>query len=188
MERMAILHSVCVVHALHPDAGSVGVTAIDKRPVDGPVKVRKLGLYGDVQADRYSHGGLNQAVYAFAQEDADHWSAELGREIPAGWFGENLRTAGLDVTGARIGEHWQIGTSAFAVILEVTDPRIPCQTFARWVGEEHAHNWVERFTQHGNPGAYLKVVRAGSITAGDPISIVRERPDAPTIGEVFRAQ
>lgn len=186
MERMAILQSVCVVHALHPDAGGVGVTAIDKRPVDGPVKVRKLGLYGDVQADRHFHGGPNQAVYAYAQENADHWKAELGRELPAGWFGENLRTEGLDVTGARIGEQWQFGTSAFAVVLEVTAPRTPCQTFARWVGGEHTPDWVERFTAHGHPGAYLKVVRPGSITAGDQIQLVRERPDAPTIGQVFR--
>lgn len=30
------LTHVCVVKELRPDAGSVGVTAIDKQPVDGP--------------------------------------------------------------------------------------------------------------------------------------------------------
>jgi len=58
--------AVCRVSALLPDPGTIGVTAIDKRPVDGPVHVRPLGLRADVQADRKHHGGLDQAVYVFA--------------------------------------------------------------------------------------------------------------------------
>ena len=54
-------------------------SGIDKRPVDGRVAVHPLGLDGDVQVNRKHHGGEGQAVYAYAQEDADFWSAELGR-------------------------------------------------------------------------------------------------------------
>lgn len=46
------------------------------------------------------HGGASKALDAYADEDAAFWAAELGRPIPAGLFGENLRTAGLDVNGA----------------------------------------------------------------------------------------
>ena len=106
---MATILAVCRVEQLLPDASSVGVTAIDKRPVDGRVKVRPLGLRADVQADRKHHGGLTKALYAYAQEDAEFWAAELGRPVPAGLFGENLRTSGLDVNGAEIGERWRIG-------------------------------------------------------------------------------
>src|ERR671920_593656 len=84
-------------------------SGIDKKPVAGRVAVGELGLDGDVQVNRRYHGGEGQAVYAYAQEDADWWSAELGRELPPGRFGENLRTTGLDVTGAVIGEQWRVG-------------------------------------------------------------------------------
>src|ERR671920_1378229 len=97
-------------------------SGIDKRPVAGRVAVHPLGLDGDVQVHRRYHGGEGQAVYAYAREDADWWAAELGRELPPGRFGENLRTTGLDVTGAVIGEQWRVGGALF----EVTARRIPC--------------------------------------------------------------
>ena len=80
-------------------------SGIDKRSVAGRVAVRELGLDGDLQVNRKYHGGEGQAVYAYGQEDADFWIAELGRDLPPGRFGENLRTTGLDLTGALLGEH-----------------------------------------------------------------------------------
>lgn len=100
---MSLVTAVCRVDRLLPDSGTIGVTAIDKRPVAGKVRVRPLGLHADVQADRKHHGGEDQAVYAYADEDADYFAASLGREIPPGLFGENLRTTGVDVTGAVTG-------------------------------------------------------------------------------------
>jgi len=167
---MPSIESLCRVHALRPDSGSVGTTAIDKRPVEGPVKIGEYGLYADVQADRKHHGGLTKAVYAYASEDAEHWSGILGREIGAGLFGENLRTRGVDVSGAVIGERWMLGAE---VVLEVTCPRTPCATFGRRMGER---GWVRRFAAEGRPGAYLRVVTPGEVSAGDEVRVV-ERPD-----------
>ncbi|PWJ54026.1 MOSC domain-containing protein YiiM [Quadrisphaera granulorum] len=147
----------------------MGVTAIDKRPVVGPVRVKALGAYGDVQTDREHHGGRDKALYAYAQEAADRWAAELAREVPPGLFGENLRTSGVDVDGAEIGERWRIGTGEDALEVEVTMPRTPCATFARRLGEER---WVKRFTRSGVPGAYLRVVRPGTISAGDAVEVL----------------
>lgn len=135
MSEVPRVRAVCVVAELHDDPGKVGVTAIDKRPVDGAVKVGPYGLRADVQADRKYHGGLDKALYVYAQEDADFWAEELGRELPPGWFGENLRVSGIDVNAARIGERWRIGEK---LEVEVTSPRVPCQTFARWVGGDDA--------------------------------------------------
>ena len=87
------------------------MSAIVKEPVEGPVRVEGVNLAGDDQADRRVHGGPDKAVYAYAREDSDWWAAELGREIVDGMFGENLTTEGLDVSGAVIGERWQVGTS-----------------------------------------------------------------------------
>jgi MOSC domain-containing protein YiiM len=188
------LLAVCVVHALRPDTGLIGVTAIDKRPQQRAVKIGRYGARADVQADRKHHGGLDAALYAYADEDAAWWRAELGDRVEAelapGWFGENLRVSGLDVSGARIGERWRIGSGEHAVELEVTSPRRPCQTFARWVGDSYGSDlergWVKRFQQAERPGAYLRVLRNGSIRGGDAIEVL-SRPDAqPTIAEVFR--
>jgi MOSC domain-containing protein YiiM len=179
------LLAACVVHSLIPDAGSDGVTAIDKRAVDGPVAVRTLGLYADVQVSRKHHGGPEKALYVYAQEDADYWRAQLGRELPAGWFGENLRTVGIDLSNARIGEQWRIGDGESAVIVEVTMPRTPCQTFARWVGGSDERGWVKRFTIEARTGAYLRVVRTGTVSAGDSITVIAVPTDAPTIRAVF---
>ena len=175
---MAEVVAVCTVHALLPDRG-VGVTAIDKRPVDRALRVRRLGLHGDVQADRKWHGGEDQAVYAYAQEDADWFAEDLGRPITPGLFGENLRTSGVAVSGAVIGERWHVGEK---LVLEVTSPRIPCGTFERRMG---VPGWQRRFEEHGAPGAYFRVVRAGDVRAGDRVEVVERPAHGVTIGGWF---
>ncbi|MPZ53742.1 MAG: MOSC domain-containing protein [Acidimicrobiia bacterium] len=166
------LDAVCVVAQLHDDAGSVGTTAIDKRPITGAVRVHDLGVWGDIQADRANHGGTYQAVYAYATEDAEWWADELGRDLPPGSFGENLRISGMDVSGALVGERWRIGD----VVLEATSPRIPCKTFARWLEQE---GWLRRFNDARRHGAYLRVVNKGTIEAGQEVEIIH-RPSHGT--------
>ncbi|MFF1876836.1 MOSC domain-containing protein [Leifsonia sp. NPDC058230] len=176
---MAELLALCRVEKLLPDAGTVGVTAIDKQPVGAPLRVRPYGLFGDVQADRKHHGGPTKALYAYADEDARYWAAELDREITPGLFGENLRTAGLDVSGAEIGERWRIGHE---LVVEVTCPRMPCATFQRWMGEPQ---WVKRFTAAGRPGAYLRIVHSGTIGAGDRIEVLSRPGHGVSIASWF---
>ncbi|MET7713463.1 MOSC domain-containing protein [Streptomyces sp. NPDC005407] len=166
-----------------------GATGIDKGPADGAVRVMDpgpkgegaSGLAGDAVCDLRHHGGTDQAVYAFAREDLDFWERELGRPLTNGAFGENLTTSGLDVSGARIGERWRIGGE---LVLEVTSGRVPCRTFASWLGEK---GWVKRFTQQGAPGAYLRVIEPGEIRAGDAIEIVHRPDHEVTVDLSFRA-
>jgi MOSC domain-containing protein YiiM len=165
-----------------------GVTGIDKRPVDGPVEVRAPGPKGvggsaiasDTVGDLRHHGGSDQALYAFAREDLDSWAAELGRELTNGSFGENLTTRGVDVNGALIGERWRIGSA----LLEVSSSRIPCRTFAGWLGER---GWVKRFTDRAAPGAYLRVIEAGRLGAGDEIHVAHRPDHEVTVSFFFRA-
>ena len=170
---MPRLVAVCAVSELRPDGGRDRVTAIDKRPLAGRVKIGRYGVGADVQADRTHHGGLDKALYAYADEDAAHWERELGRELRPGFVGENLRTADIDVNDARIGEVWRIGDT---VTVEVTMPRTPCQTFARWVGGADQRGWVRRFSAERRLGPYLRVLRNGFVQAGDEIVVV-SRPD-----------
>jgi MOSC domain-containing protein YiiM len=180
---MPRLLAVCSVRQLRPDAGPVGVTAIDKGPIDGEVKIGAFGVRADVQADRQHHGGLDKALYAYAAEDAAFWERELGRELLPGFFGENLRTEGIDVNAARIGERWRIGDR---VEVEVTMPRTPCQTFARWVGGADERGWVRRFSDERRLGPYLRVVVKGRVRAGDEITVIHRPDGAPTILDVYR--
>lgn len=172
------------------DYADNGATGIDKRPVDGAVRVTDpgpkgqggSGLAGDAVSDLRHHGGTDQAVYAFAREDLDRWEKELGRPLPNGSFGENLTTSGVDVSGARIGERWRIGDE---LVLEVTSGRIPCRTFASRLGEK---GWVKRFTQDCAPGAYLRVIEPGEIRAGDPVEIVHRPGHDVTVVMAFRSE
>jgi MOSC domain-containing protein YiiM len=180
---------VIAVNVGRPEAGSwtgrVGRSAIRKRPVAGPVRITHDGLAGDQQCDRRYHGGPDNAVYAFAREDLDHWARELGRPVPDGQFGENLTTSGLDVNEARIGERWRVGTA----LLEVAYARTPCRVFQAFMGvsgyDETA--WMKRFTAVARPGPYLRVLENGVVERGDPLT-VEHRPDHDvTVSTVFRA-
>ncbi len=155
-------------------------SAIHKRPVAGQVAVGLLGLDGDEVADKENHGGYDQAVYAYAREDLDWWVERLGYELPNGIFGENLTTSGLDVTGALIGETWRVG----GAVVQVTSPRIPCVTFQSWLDEPH---WVKRFAAAGRPGAYLRVLTAGMVQAGDDAEVLSRPASRVTVAESMRA-
>jgi len=156
-------------------------SAIDKRPASGPVEVGPLGLDGDTVADKVNHGGLDQAVYAYAREDLDYWTEQLGRELRNGVFGENLTTAGIDLSAALIGETWQVGTT----VLQVTSCRIPCVTFKAWLDEEP--RWVQRFAAAGRPGAYLRVLTSGSLAAGADLVVLGRPEVAVTVAEAMQA-
>ena len=186
--------SVLTVNLAHPRPNAdkaEALTGIDKRPTDDAVDVRApgpmhgglgSGLLGDFIGDQQYHGGDDQAVYAYAREDLDVWERELQRDFDNGMFGENFTTEDLDVTGARVGERWHVGSDG--LVLEVSRPRIPCRTFATWLSIQ---GWVKTFTKAATPGAYLRVIESGSVRAGDSI-VVTERPDHDvTIGLVFRA-
>ena len=175
----------------NPDAPS-RQTGIDKSATTAAVMVRPpgpmrgglgSGLVGDTIGNQKLHGGDDQAVYAYAREDLDEWQTRLDRSLTDGMFGENLTTSGVEVTHARIGERWRIGTDG--LVLEVSAPRTPCRTFSAFLDID---GWMKTFTTAAKPGAYLRVVSSGRVRAGDAISI-EHRPDHDvTIGLVFRAR
>ncbi|WP_278264728.1 MOSC domain-containing protein [Nocardia sp. AG03] len=172
------VEAVCVVHADIEVRTRVGRSAIDKRPVEGRVPVRALGLEGDHVCDVEHHGGVDQAVYAYSDADAQRWGGELDRTLPAGWFGENLRLSGLPVSDAVLGAHWAIGDT----LLEVSAPRVPCAAFQQWSGERQ---WVKRFTLRSDTGCYFRVLTEGSIGAGDEARVVRVPEHGITVRDLF---
>jgi MOSC domain-containing protein YiiM len=167
-----------------PWTGRVGRTAIRKLPVPGPVAVAAEGLAGDSICDTKFHGGADQAVYAYAREDLDHWAELLGRPLPAGQFGENLTTQGIDVNAALVGERWRVGTT----LLEVVRVRIPCRVFTNFMGLTGYDDtaWVKRFTAEGRPGPYLRVLEEGVVRTGDPIVVEHVPTHGVTVATLFR--
>jgi MOSC domain-containing protein YiiM len=168
-----------------PTTGIHKVATRDAVAVRGPGPMHGgvgSGLVGDTIGNQRVHGGDDQAVYAYAREDLDTWAAQLDRSLENGMFGENLTTLGVEVTDARVGERWRIGDRG--LVLEVTSPRIPCTTFSSFL---EIRGWIKTFTQAAVPGAYLRVISSGTVSADDTIS-VEHRPDHDvTVGLVFRA-
>lgn len=156
-----------------------GTTGIFKRPVQGPVDVTFAGVLGDHISDTENHGGADQAVYVYGEPDYAWWSEELGRELPAGAFGENLTISGLRSSEACIGDRMRVGS----VVLEVTAPRIPCVTLATRMGDP---SFVRRFRRAERPGLYCRVIEAGQVRQDDRVTIERYEGEAVPVVELFR--
>jgi MOSC domain-containing protein YiiM len=154
-------------------------SAIDKRPVgDRPVPLRSEGFEGDEQADRKLHGGPDKAVCCYPAEHVPHWEELLGEHLPPGSFGENLRLEGLVETGAHIGDTFELG----GAVVQVSQPRGPCfKLAARW-GSRRLPNLMAK---EGRSGFYLRVLRSGSVRAGDELRLVERRSDV-SVADVLR--
>ena len=180
---MAKVISINVAAVIHEGAwtGSEGRTGIDKRSVEGLVKFANDAVAGDTVVDRKHHGGYDKAVYAYAREDADWWESQIGRPLINGAFGENLTTEGIDVNQSLIGERWKIGN----VILEVSEPRIPCRVFA---GFWDRPTLIKDFTAAQRSGTYLRIIQEGEIERNDEIVVISKPEHGVTIRDIFAAK
>jgi MOSC domain-containing protein YiiM len=164
---------------------SLPETAIEKRPIDGPVRITSYGVEGNACASTEVHGDEYMRVYSYSIEDYAWWSAELGTDLHPGQFGEQLTTEGIDQNAALMGETWRVGTA----VLQIAHVRIPCQTFKGWMGHT-GHDptaWVRRFTLGGRPGPYFRVLEEGTVTAGDPIVVLDKPAHGVSVATMFRA-
>lgn len=138
------------------------LSGICKTPRQGGVFAGPLGLEGDEQADSKHHGGPDQAIYLYSAEDYACWSAQLGRELAPGTFGENLTLSGFGPEPLRVGDRFGIGEA----LLEATAPRIPCHKLAARMGDP---GFVKRFRRAGRTGVYTRVLVPGRLQAGDEV-------------------
>jgi MOSC domain-containing protein YiiM len=158
--------------------GKSFLTGIFKEPVRGHVAVRTLGLEGDGQADLTVHGGPDKAVYLYPYEHYEWWRKELAEDLREwGAFGENLTVEGLSEDTVCLGDQFAIGTA----VLQVTQPRLPCSKLAAKFGRE---GMIKRFLESRRTGFYVRVLREGSLLAGDRIERLQEEPQRVTIREL----
>lgn len=172
---MAQLVSVNVGVAQHI-AGFKPLTGIVKQPVPTAV-VGRLGIEGDAICDRRHHGGADQAVYLYFEDDYEWW-IQQGVAATPGRFGENLTIGGTSSAQTAIGDRFSIGD----VLLEVTYHRTPCMTFAARMGDPM---WVKRFHRANRPGAYCRVITPGTVTVGQAVSITPFGGERVTVSELM---
>jgi MOSC domain-containing protein YiiM len=161
-----------------PIPGVKAKTGIYKEPVTGPVAIGTLGIADDAVMDSKHHGGPDQAIYVYFQDDYDWWAGELGYAPQPGLFGENLTIAGTTSAATAIGDRFAIGD----VLLEVSYHRTPCLTFSAKMGDR---TWARRFHRANRPGAYCRVLQAGSVAAGAEVAITPFAGERVTVSELM---
>lgn len=157
----------------------IETTGIYKMPVNEPVEIKTLGIDGDAICDKKNHGGPDQAIYVYGGADYAWWSNELGRELAPGTFGDNLTIRDLESAQFNIGDYIHVGN----MILQVTSPRIPCNTFATRMNDPQ---WVKKFRRAERPGLYCRVIKEGVVKAGDPVSIEKYTGETIALLQMYR--
>ncbi|NUN62530.1 MAG: MOSC domain-containing protein, partial [Burkholderiaceae bacterium] len=139
------------------------LTAIGKAPVAEPVRVGRMGLDGDEQADPSVHGGLEKAVYAYPAVHYAFWQAQrrergvslFDEVLPPGFMGENLTVEGLLEHEVFVGDRLHFPDC----VLRVTAPREPCYKFNAVMGFAQAGRAM---ALAGHCGYYLAVDEPGT--------------------------
>ena len=156
------------------------MTGIFKEPVSGSIRMRRLNLDGDRQADLSVHGGPDKAVYVYPSEHYPFWRGELpGHELAWGAFGENLTSEGWWEDEVHIGDRFRIGTAEVVV----TQPRMPCFKLGIRFGRNDV---IPRFLESGRPGFYFRVLQEGDVAAGDAMERITEDPRRVTVVDLVR--
>ncbi len=161
------------------NAKSVGKTGIFKQAQAEPVWVGALGLADDAICDVENHGGADQAVYIYGAPDYAWWEEALRRPLAPGTFGENLTISDFVSAEYAVGDRLEIGD----VVLEITAPRVPCVTLARRMDDPA---FLKRFRAAERPGVYCRVLRAGPVSAGQPVALQRYDGERISMREMFR--
>ena len=152
-------------------------TGIFKRKTEGPVKVTRLGLEGDDQANRKLHGGIYKAICVYPSEHYDFWKEELGNPgLSFGDFGENLTTAGLMEGDIHLGDRLRIGSTEIVA----TQPREPCITLNARLDKK---DLSARIRKSGRSGFYFSVVKEGIIKNGDSIECINRDENRVTVSD-----
>lgn len=155
------------------------LTAIFKSQVPGPIRVGKLNLEGDEQADLTVHGGPDKAVYAYSVDAYPAWSQAMGQPFSYGALGENLSVEKLDEEELCVGDVVQAGSAKLLVV----QPRLPCFKLGVKLGTQEA---LKVFVQIGRPGIYFRVLEEGMLSTGESLNVVERDPAKLPLGDLFR--
>lgn len=160
--------------------GQAVTTGIFKEPIKGRIKLRRLNLDGDKQADLTVHGGPDKAVYAYPAEHYDYWKKRLpNMKLSWGMFGENFTTEGLLEDQVNIGDVFRIGSSEVVA----TQPRMPCYKLGVKFGRMDI---VKQFMESKLPGIYFRVLKEGEVGPGDAIELISRDANNVTVKDLVQ--
>ena len=173
------------VSELRDGQDAAWVSGIWKSPVPAGERLRlgRINLDGDAQADLKNHGGPDKAVCCYVAEHYPGWRAALGKseaEFPFGAFGENWTLVGMTEDTVCIGDIYTVGTAR----VQVSQPRMPCWKLGRrW---ERPGLPLE-VSGSGRTGFYLRVLDPGEVGAGDALALTERPLPEWTVARVNRA-
>lgn len=150
------------------------ITGIGKRPVEGPLRLGRLGFEGDGVADLRHHGGTDKAVCVYSKEHYQYWEKVLGKKLPHAAFGENFTVSDLYEDSICIGDIFQAGTA----LVQVSQPRQPCKTLAARFGR---NDMVKLVVDSGRTGFYFRVIEEGIVKKGDTLVLREKDPRSITV-------
>ncbi|WP_073973980.1 MOSC domain-containing protein [Erythrobacter donghaensis] len=163
------------------------LSAIQKRPQEGPVQIHAEGLAPDEQADRRVHGGPEMALHLYPLDHHDWWRGEIGAspllDEPGG-FGSNLAVTGLTEDQVHIGDRFRCGPKATGALIEVSQPRQPCWKIEHRFGYK---GMVAAIIRSGRCGWYFRVIEGGEVAPGDSLERVALGAQEWSVARVFRA-
>lgn len=178
--------TVFLTHLLVGSVAAIGPkgvpSAIDKRPVEHALKVKRDGFEADAQGDRKRHGGAEKAVHHYPYDHYAAWRHETAAPIlgQSGAFGENLSTTGMDESTVAIGDVFRVG----GALLEVSQGRQPCWKLnIRF----DVADMAKRVQVTGRTGWYYRVLEEGIVSPGDELSLFDRRAPEWTVRRLWHA-
>lgn len=159
--------------------GKIVETGIFKKQVSEPICLGEEDVVGDAVVDRKYHGGIDQAVYGYAEEHYHFWRKKFpDADWEYGMFGENLTVSDLEETEIHVGDTYKVGE----VIIEVTKPREPCMKLGLRFGTQKI---LKDFWNSSKSGIYFKVLQTGNVQEGDEFELIKRDTSKPTIAQVY---
>lgn len=159
--------------------GKEVITAIQKNPVEHDLQLTKLILEGDAQANRLRHGGPNKVLSMHSAEHYRYFSKVLNQELNYGDFGENMTVEGITEHDVCVGDILTWGEA----VIQVSQPRPPCHKLAKRFASPQLPLW---FQETGFTGFYLRVLREGRVSIGQPLALMERDPAGITLETVNR--
>ncbi|KAI1822033.1 PK beta-barrel-protein domain-containing protein-like protein [Xylaria intraflava] len=152
-------------------SGTTIPSAIDKQLCAGRVPVSFLGLEAD-EHDPTFHGGKDKAIHGYCSAHYAQWRREYPEaetRFQPGGFGENFVTASMNERNVCIGDIMAVGDGDDGLLLQVSLPRQPCHKLNH---RFHLKNFAPETYRTSRTGWYYRVLREGTVQAGDEIRLV----------------
>ncbi|KAK1518337.1 MOSC domain-containing protein [Colletotrichum abscissum] len=155
-------------------------SGIDKDLRHGPIHVSYLGLDAD-EHDPTFHGGPDKAIHGYCSSHYSGWKAEhpiAADRFRPGAFGENFVTRHMNERNVCIGDVIAVGAE---VVLQVSLPRQPCYKLNH---RFQLKNFAPTTFKSSRTGWYYRVLKEGTVKAGDEIRLVERKWPKWTIERV----